>query len=132
MMAAIILCLVVQVLDGTSFLCSDKTMIRIAGLETGRGVPKTARAVLTQLTLNKKLSCLPAGNEGDYIVAKCTLPDGRDLACAMIAARAAVRSDVSWRRYGLQDCRSTAPRSVARRPGTKKPPIDEDRRLSGG
>lgn len=105
MMAAIILCLVVQVLDGTSFLCSDKTMIRIAGLETGRGVPKTARAVLTQLTLNKKLSCLPAGNEGDYIVAKCTLPDGRDLACAMIAARAAVRSDVSWRRYGLQDCR---------------------------
>jgi len=105
MMAAIIICLVVRVLDGTSFLCSDKTMIRIAGLEAGRLVPKTAQATLTQLTLGKKLSCLPAGNEGAYIVAKCTLPDGRDLACTMIAARAAVRSELLWRRYGLQPCR---------------------------
>lgn len=104
MMAATILCLVSHVPDGTTIVCSDKTQIRIAGLETGALVPKRARATLAGLASGRKLSCLPAGNEGPYIVAKCTLPDGRDLACTLLKSRAAVRSDVSWRRYGLKDC----------------------------
>jgi len=104
MMAAIIICLVTHVADGTTIWCNDKTQIRIAGLEVGDRAPKTARAVLTRLALGKKLSCLPAGNEGPFVVAKCALPDGRDLACTLIAAKAGRRSDAAWRRYGLTDC----------------------------
>lgn len=103
-MAAVIMCLVARVPDGTTLICSDKTAIRIAGLETGALVPKNARRQLAALTTGVTISCLPAGNEGQFIVAKCTLPDRRDLACTLIDAKAAVRSDASWRRYGLQNC----------------------------
>ena len=108
MMAAVIMCLVVRVADGTTLVCSDQTKIRIAGLEAGRSVPMNARKTLEALTIGKQVSCLPAGNEGPLIVAKCTLPDRRDLACTLIATKAAVRSDVAWRRYGLADCGSPA------------------------
>ena len=104
MMAATILCLVAHVPNGTTLICENKTLIRIAGLETGELVPRTARTVLTRLAVGRKISCLPAGNEEQYIVAKCALPDGRDLACTLIKSRAAVRSDAAWRRYGLEDC----------------------------
>jgi len=104
MMAAIILCLVADVPDGTTILCRDRARIRIAGLETGDRAPPRGRRALAALTMGKTVSCLPAGNEGPYIVAKCTLPDKRDLACTLIRAGAAVRSDVAWRRYGLGDC----------------------------
>lgn len=104
MMAATILCLVAGVPDGTTLLCSDKTSIRIAGLEYGALVPKKARGILAGLTMGQKVSCLPAGNEGAFIVAKCTLPDQRDLACTLIKAKAGVRSDAAWKRYGLKDC----------------------------
>jgi endonuclease YncB( thermonuclease family) len=105
MMAATILCLVAQVPDGATLQCSEQTRIRIAGLEVGAlaGTAK-ARGVLERLTLGKKVSCFPAGNEGPFIVAKCTLPDRRDLACALIASKAALRSDASWKRYGLGEC----------------------------
>ena len=73
MMAATILCLVAQVPDGTTLVCADKTRIRVAGLENGPLVPKTARAALAKMTLGKKISCLPTGNEGPYIVAKMSL-----------------------------------------------------------
>jgi endonuclease YncB( thermonuclease family) len=106
MMAATILCLVANVPDGTTIVCSDNTHIRIAGLEAGDLVPKKARGILAQLTEGHKLSCLPAGNEGAFIVAKCTLPDRRDLACTLIRSKAAVRSDVAWQRYGLEECES--------------------------
>lgn len=105
MMAATILCLVAQVPDGTTIVCADKTRIRIAGLETGTLVPKTAKRVLARLTMGKTISCLPAGNEGPFIAAMCTLPDKKDLACTLIKAKAAVRSDIAWRRYSLPDCR---------------------------
>lgn len=103
-MAAVIICLVAKVADGTTLICSDNTHIRIAGLESGKLVPPNAQHVLTGLTTGVALSCLPAGNEGAVIVARCTLPDQRDLACAMITARAGVKSASSWRRYGLQEC----------------------------
>lgn len=103
-MAAIIMCLVAKVADGTTIICSDNTQIRIAGLEVGGLIPLKGRAVLNRLVVRKTLSCLPAGNEGAFVVAKCTLPDKRDLACVLIGSGAAVRSDIAWRRYGLQDC----------------------------
>jgi endonuclease YncB( thermonuclease family) len=104
MMAATILCLVAQVPDGTTIVCSDKTRIRIAGLEVGDHVPAKAHGILSKLTMGQKVSCLPAGNEGPFIVAKCTLPDKRDLACTLIEARAGVRSDMLWQKYGLKNC----------------------------
>lgn len=104
MMAATIMCLVAQVPDGTTMVCSDRTHIRIAGLETGDGVPAKARVTLSALTMGQKIACLPAGNEGPFIVAKCTLPDRRDLACALLKKGAAVRSDAAWRKYGLAEC----------------------------
>ncbi|RYY13990.1 MAG: hypothetical protein EON55_09275 [Alphaproteobacteria bacterium] len=104
MMAATIMCLVAQVPDGTTIMCSNELRIRIAGLEVGERIPSKARGVLSALTIGKKVSCLPAGNEGPFIVAKCTLPDQRDLACTLIQSGAAVRSEASWRRYGLKNC----------------------------
>jgi len=104
MMAATILCLVTDVPNGTTIVCKDRTHIRVAGLEVGELVPKKAHGVLARLTVGQQVSCLPAGNEGPFIVAKCTLPDGRDLACTLIKSQAAVRSVVAWRRYALGDC----------------------------
>ena len=104
MMAATILCLVAEVPNGTTIICKDDTHIRIAGLEVGELVPKKAHGILARLAVGRKVTCLPAGNEGPFIAAKCTLPDGRDLACTLIKAQAAVRSGVAWRRYGLEDC----------------------------
>ena len=104
MRAATILCLVAGAPNGTTLVCRDNMHIRIAGIETGERVPRNARHVLTRRVVGQSISCLPAGNEGSFVVAKCTLPDGRDLACTLIETRAAVRSEASWRRYGLQDC----------------------------
>lgn len=104
MMAAMIICIVTNVPDGTTIVCSDHTQIRIAGLEVRARHPMDSPATLAALTLGRKIACLPAGNEGPFIVAKCALPDQRDLACTLIEAQAAVRSDASWRRYGLEDC----------------------------
>ncbi len=104
MMAAVIICVVTNVPDGTTIVCSDQTRIRIAGLEVRARPLVKLPTTLAALTVGKKVACLPAGNEGPFIVAKCTLPDQRDLACTLIKAKAAVRSDVAWRRYGLEDC----------------------------
>ena len=103
-MAAAIICLVAKVPDGTTLICSNNTRIRIAGLESGELVPGKARRILAGMTIGRNISCLPAGNEGSFIVAKCTLPDHRDLACALINTKAGVRSVASWQRYGLQKC----------------------------
>lgn len=104
MMAAVIICLVTNVPDGTTIVCNDKTRIRIAGLEVGARVSTRAKGLLAGLTMGKKVSCLPTGNEGPFIIAKCTLPDHRDLACTLIKLKAAVQSKESWLRYGLKDC----------------------------
>lgn len=104
-MAAIIMCLVVRVEDGATLICSDHTRIRVAGLATETSALKKGRDILSMLTVGKKISCLPAGNEGPFIVAKCTLPDRRDLACTLIKLHAGVRSEAAWRRYGLENCK---------------------------
>jgi endonuclease YncB( thermonuclease family) len=46
-----------------------------------------------------------AGTSYSRVVARCTLPDGRSLSCAILAAGAAVRWDSYWRRYLMGECR---------------------------
>ncbi|WP_249340554.1 hypothetical protein [Sphingomonas sp. 2SG] len=63
---------------------------------------------MSRLTLGKRLTCQPQGKSYSRIVARCTLPDGRSLSCAVIAAGAAgaaVRWDWYWRQYGMGECR---------------------------
>jgi len=55
--------------------------------------------------LNRTLTCQPMGKSYNRVVARCTLPDGRSLSCAAIAASAAVRWDRYWRQYKMGECR---------------------------
>lgn len=64
-----------------------------------------AQSIVSRLTLGKCLTCQPQGKSYSRIVARCTLPDGRSLSCAVIAAGAAVRWDRHWRQYGMGECR---------------------------
>jgi endonuclease YncB( thermonuclease family) len=64
-----------------------------------------AQSIVSRLTLGKRLTCQPRGKSYSRIVARCTLPDGRSLSCAVIAAGAAVRWDRYWRQYGMGECR---------------------------
>lgn len=59
---------------------------------------------MSGLTLGKRLTCEPTGRSYSRVVARCTLPDGRSLSCAVIAAGAAVRWDRYWRRYRMGEC----------------------------
>ena len=60
---------------------------------------------VARLVLGKRLICLPMGKSYQRLVARCTLPDGRSLSCATLAAGAAVRWDWYWRRYRMGECR---------------------------
>jgi endonuclease YncB( thermonuclease family) len=60
---------------------------------------------VSRLTLGKRIVCQPQGMSYSRIVARCTLPDGRSLSCAVIAAGAAVRWDRYWRQYRMGECR---------------------------
>ena len=55
-------------------------------------------------TLGKRLMCQPVDRSYRRVVARCTLPDGRSVSCALIAAGAAVRWDRYWVRYGMGGC----------------------------
>lgn len=59
--------------------------------------------------LGKRLTCTALEPSYNRIVARCRLPDGRDLSCAVQAAGAATRWDQYWRRYGLDTCPSAPP-----------------------
>lgn len=66
------------------------------------------------LVLNSRLACEAVEVRDRTESAKCRLPDGRDLACAWIAAGAATRWERDWRRYRLGQCPSyTGMRSLA-------------------
>ncbi|WP_267389259.1 hypothetical protein [Sphingomonas sp. GC_Shp_3] len=64
-----------------------------------------SQQIVSRLVLGKWLTCLPMGRSYQRVVARCTLPDGRSLSCATIAAGAAVRWDRYWRQYGMGECR---------------------------
>jgi endonuclease YncB( thermonuclease family) len=64
-----------------------------------------SQQIVSRLVLGKRLTCLPMGRSHQRVVARCTLPAGRSLSCATIAASAAVRWDRYWRQYGMGACR---------------------------
>lgn len=122
MMLAAFLCLVTSVHDGDTFTCADRTRVRVAGIQApdfADTVPcrehraeyvcsdRAARAsqrVVSALVLRQRLTCEALGPSYDRIVARCRLPDGRDLSCAIIAAGAATRWDRYWCRYAMGSC----------------------------
>lgn len=120
-------CEVVKVHDGDGPLwCRSGQKVRVAGIQApdytsaspcrrpaARRVTYTcddaaaerSRRIVERLVLGQRLMCQPEDRSYKRIVARCTLPDGRSLSCAAIAAGAAVRWATYWRRYRMGDCR---------------------------
>lgn len=114
-----IICEVVSVYDADGPIrCRNGVKIRVAGVNA-REVDGTCRSnalcpvmrheqakpIAERLVLRKTLTCQPVGTSYRRTVARCTLPDGRSLSCALIAAGAAVKWPSYWRRYGMGECR---------------------------
>lgn len=110
-----IICHVAAVHDGDTIRCTDGHRIRIAGIDANEldgschnvCAPMTgqqARGYVSRLVLRRHIACQPVGTSYSRIVARCTLPDGRSLSCAAIAAGAAVRWDRYWRQYRMGEC----------------------------
>ena len=76
----------------TAYVCDDRTAAR-------------SQAIVSGLVLNRRLNCQPLGRSYRRVVARCTLPDGRSLSCAVIAAGAATRWARYWRQYRMGECR---------------------------
>ncbi|WP_260598237.1 thermonuclease family protein [Sphingomonas endolithica] len=123
MIAAAFLCLVTHVHDGDGPLwCANGVKVRVAGIQApdfesaepcrkGKAAyvcsdkqAKRSRAIMKRLVVRKTLTCQPVDKSYARIVARCTLPDGRSLSCAAIAAGAATRWDSYWRRYRMGGC----------------------------
>lgn len=120
-------CDVIKVHDGDGPIwCRNGIKVRVAGVQAPDFEsaspcrrPKAQRLHYTcddraarvsqrigeRLTLHKRMTCQPVDRSHQRVVARCTLPDGRSLTCATIAAGAAVRWDSYWRRYKMGDCR---------------------------
>ena len=117
-------CEVVKVHDGDGPLwCANGIKVRVAGIQapdfedaepcrTGRAeytcsnvAAERSRRIVERLVLRRRLTCQPLGKSYSRVVARCTLPDGRSLSCATIAAGAAIRWDRYWRRYRMGACR---------------------------
>ena len=105
-------CEVVRVHDGDGPLwCGSGQRIRVAGIQApdftsaepcrqhrvgyvcDDVAAARAQAVATRLTLHQRLTCRPVDRSYSRVVARCTLPDGRSLSCALLAAGAAQRWD---------------------------------------
>lgn len=123
MILAPFLCLVIGLHDADGPLyCATGEKIRVAGVQapdyesaepcrTGRAgyvcsdrQAERSKRLVAPIVLNRTLRCQPVGKSYSRIVARCTLPDGRDLSCAIIAAGAATRWDSYWRRYRMPNC----------------------------
>jgi endonuclease YncB( thermonuclease family) len=120
-------CEVVRVHDGDGPLwCRSGEKVRIAGVQAPdfasaepcarRDARRAAytcddrlavrsRDIVARLTLGRRINCQPVDRSYSRIVARCTLPDGRSLSCAAIAAGAALQWDRYWRRYRMGVCR---------------------------
>lgn len=117
-------CQVVKVHDADGPLwCRNGTKVRVAGVQAPdfeSSAPcrlhdlnyvcddvkaRASQRIAARLTLGKALDCRPVGRSYQRVVARCTLPDGRSLSCALIAAGAAIRWDSYWRRYKMGECR---------------------------
>lgn len=119
-------CVVAAVHDGDSIRCASGVRVRVAGIQSAdfRSAPscrrpapqrrayscdnaaaRRSREVVKRLVLAKRLTCSPVDVSYGRSVARCTLPDGRSLACATIAAGAARRWPAYWTRYHMGACR---------------------------
>lgn len=120
-------CQVVRVHDGDGPLwCRSGERVRIAGIQApdyasaspcrrpaarraayscDSAAAARSRRIVERLVLRQRISCQPVDRSYKRIVASCTLPDGRSLSCAAIAAGAAVRWESYWRRYKMGGCR---------------------------
>lgn len=114
------LCVVTGVHDGDGpILCANGIKVRVAGVQAPDYEDTTpcrehraeytcsdaeadrSRDITASIVLHKTLTCEPVGKSYARIVARCTLPDGRSLSCALIAHGAAVKWDRYWRRYRM-------------------------------
>lgn len=114
-----ITCEVVSVYDADGPIrCRNGVKIRVAGVNA-REVDGTCRSnapcplmrheqakpITERLVLRKTLTCQRVGTSYRRVVARCQLPDGRSLSCALIASGAAVKWPSYWRRYEMGKCR---------------------------
>jgi endonuclease YncB( thermonuclease family) len=117
-------CHVVRVHDGDGPIwCANGIKVRTAGVQApdfenaspcrthkasyvcDNRKAEASRISVERLVLGRTMSCQPVDRSYKRVVARCTLPDGRSLTCATLAAGAAQRWDTYWRRYKLQPCR---------------------------
>jgi endonuclease YncB( thermonuclease family) len=120
-------CTVTRVHDGDGPLwCSNGIKVRIAGVQApdfesaspcraadprrinyrcDNAAANRSQQIVKRLALRKTLRCETTGKSYSRVVARCTLPDGRSLSCAVIASGAAVRWDRYWRQYRMGECR---------------------------
>ncbi len=78
---------------------------RRAGYVCSDAAADRAQAITSRLVLRQRIICQPVDRSFTRVVARCALPDGRSLSCAVIAAGAATRWDTYWRQYRMGDCR---------------------------
>lgn len=85
--ALVITCTTPGVVDGDTIACAGER-VRLWGLDAPERHDPTGPAAtraLARLTARQPVTCTEAGKRSyGRLVARCTLPDGRDLACEMI------------------------------------------------
>ena len=118
------ICQVVKVHDADGpYWCKNGIKVRVAGVQAPdaeyaapcrQNKPgyvcddrkaAASQRIAARLVLGKALDCRPVDRSWKRIVARCDLPDGRSVSCALIAAGAATRWDSYWRRYKMGGCR---------------------------
>ena len=118
-----IVCEVAHVHDGDGpYWCRGGPKIRVAGVSApdfedappcrqhrlgyvcDDVLAEASRQKAMRLVLNRTLTCRKVDRSHKRVVARCTLPDGRSLSCALIASGAATRWDSYWRRYRMGVC----------------------------
>lgn len=118
-------CVVSHVTDGDTFRCADGRRIRLAGVnapDRRKSAPckrpaalrreyvcddaraARSKAIMAQLVAGRRLACRSIDRSWDRVVARCQLPGGRSLSCAVIAAGGASRWDGYWIRYRMGEC----------------------------
>lgn len=109
--------------DADTIRCADGTRIRVAGIDAPDFTTAepcrqhrpgyvcddrkaaAAQRIAERMVLGKTLTCEPVGTSSRRVVARCQLPDGRDLSCELLSAGAADVWPSYWRRYRMGECR---------------------------
>jgi endonuclease YncB( thermonuclease family) len=116
-------CYVTKVHDGDGPLwCRNGPKVRIAGVQApdfesaepcrqsragyvcSDSRARASQQIVERMVLHRQLNCVAIEPSYNRMVARCSLPGGRDLSCAVIAAGAAARWDTYWRRYRMGGC----------------------------